>query len=261
MGDFRKLIKRIEQARRLAFPKFDRITLSPKAVQILANLFLNPDCRSDIDLTKFAKDKPVKLNQISAHIITAAPNTLAKYAQDHYKVRISESDILKCFALDHAKAIQENRIDIKLSPSYGLAHLLNISRVIKIKEIQEKKFIDLEKRIGAHTIIFKNVLVPDNLQVFKNQEVFHHFGIVVAAANTPRLIKLVDKIKREQKKEYFIYKMNQGVTKERKLIINTQDKADFHENLMEKIIVGNKKIKPPQPNLKDISKGKVIFSK
>ena len=255
-----QLIKNVEKVRRLAFPEFDQIILEPKAIQVLANLFLNPDCRSDIDLAKFIGPKPVKLSQISPHIITAAPSTLAKYAQDHQQLNITEQDILKCFALDHAEAIQANQLDIKFSPTYGLSHLLNISQVVKIKEIQRKKFVDLEKKFNNQKIFFKNILVPNNLEILKGQKVFHHFGVVVTIVDTPSLTKIANQIKKQQKENCFIYKKNQ-VTSLKKSIVDSKDKILFHENLMEKILVGCKRTRSPRLNLKNLSQGKITFTK
>ena len=278
-------VKKIEQARRLAFPDFDKISLGPKAVRVLANLFLNPDCQTDIDLSKFIKHKSIKLNQISPHIITAAPSTIAQYAKDHNKKRINQNDILKCFAIDHAQAIKDNCIDVSFSPCYSLSHILNVGRIIKIKQVhpvrgrfssktvrvsernsasngvQEKKIVDLEKKVKDQVIIFKNILVPFDLKVFKNQQVFYHFGVVVALAHTPKLIGLANEIKKQQKKEHFIYKMNQRAKKRRKLIIDAQDKTIFHEDLMEKIILGNQGIEPAKPDFKTTGKRKIVLQK
>ena len=214
MGKFGESIKKIEEARRLTFPEFDRIVLKSAAVRVLAHLFLSPDCRANVDLAKFADKEQVKLSQISAHILTAAPSALAKYAQEHHKLIISQADILECFALDHARTIKMNQLDTKFSPAYALAHLLNISQVIKIKKVQGKIFVDLKRKFDTSQIVFKNVLVPDDLRVLKNQEVFHHSGVAVAVANTPTLIELADKIKLAQEKDEFIYEISQKAADE-----------------------------------------------
>lgn len=234
MDTFSQLIKTVEKARRLAFLKFDQITLDPEAVQILANLFLNPDCKSNIDLSKFISSEPVKLNQLSPHIITAAPSTLAKYAQDHHKLNITGSDILRCFALDHVKNIQDDKI--RSSSSQKLSHLLNVGRVIKSKKIGRKKIVDLEKNFDNEKIFFKNIFIPDNLEIFKNQEVFYHFGVVVAAVNNQKLVKLANEIKVEQIKNCSIYRINREAKRKTKSIIDSQNKNYFHGNLMEKIL-------------------------
>ena len=238
MDIFLQLIKNIEKARRLAFPEFDQITLEPRAVQILANLFLNPDCKSNIDLSKFISPEPVKLNQLSPHIITAAPSTLAKYAQDHQQLNITENDILRCFALDHVKTVQVDKI--RFSSSQKLSHLLNIGQVVKSKKIGRKKIVDLEKIFNNQKILFKNIFIPDNLEIFKNQEVFYHFGVVVAVVKNQKLAELSDEIKVKQIKNHSIYRINREAKEKSKSIIDSQNKTLFHENLMEKIILPKK---------------------
>lgn len=260
MGSYKGLMQKIEQARRLAYPDFDKIILTPQAVQILAHLFLNPDCQSDIDLSTFITKKSVKLKHLSLHIITAAPATLAQYAKDHDKLKINERDILQCFALNHAHAIEQSHIDTTFSPSYSLTHLLNIGKIINITSTKTKKMVDVEKKANGHRITFKNVVVPNALKIFKNQKAFHHFGVVIAIANTPNLVKLAHKITAEQKKQYFIYKMNQRAGKNKKIIINMQDKTIFQKNVMGKIIAGLNTPSSP-PNINNIRKGKITFSK
>ena len=76
-----KQIKAVEAVRRLNFADFDQIELTGDAVRILVNLFLNPDCMSDINLEQYIKEEKVKLADLSKHIITACPSTLAKYAE------------------------------------------------------------------------------------------------------------------------------------------------------------------------------------
>ncbi len=248
----------LEQARRQAFPDFDRISLEPAAMRILANLFVNPDCNSDADLAGFVTQDSVLLKQISLHIITAAPSTLAKYAQDHNRLEILEEDILRCFALDHAEALQENKIDRKYSPAYALAHLLNVCRVDGLRNLGKRQLVRLVKETAQGRITFSDVVVPENMKLKIGQLVFQHFGVVVALAHNNHLVKLAETIEKKQREHFFTGRINQQTANE---IIDSQDKRLFHENLLEKIIKGKSNLKKVKLKAEKTAKGKIIFQK
>jgi len=174
-----KQIKIVEKVRRLSFADFDKIELSRGGVAIIANLFLNPDCITDVNLESYLKYKTVKLSDISRHIITAAPATLAAYAQSHNKLYLDRDDIVECFVLDHLQTLADNKIDKFKGCIYALAHTMSQATVRSVREDDAVFIVELEQG----DLVYQNVIVPMSLEVKKGQLVWHHFGVVVDIAS------------------------------------------------------------------------------
>jgi len=205
------IIQNLEKARRLAFPSFAKIVLEPSAVRLLVNLFLHPGCKSDINLAKFLTGQPVNLTEISPHIITAFPSQLAKFASKKNKIRISENDLLECFALDHVNSVEENQKSLLFEPAYALAHVLTIGKVKSLQTLENRHLAEVLVKVCEHEITFKHVLVPLDLPVRVNQVVFHHFGVVVAKADSQALKNLASQLQKRQNKKGFLQKITKQI--------------------------------------------------
>ncbi|MBL7021775.1 hypothetical protein ISR92_00380 [Patescibacteria group bacterium] len=175
MAFTKKQIELVEKTRRLSFVDFDKIKVSGDGLRIISNLFLNPDCLIDINLEDYIDKEFVLLADISKHILTAAPATLAQYAQEHKKLYLSRDDVIKCFALDHLNTIENNEIIKLKGASYALAHTLSIANIIKIYESEGATIAELE----GDNIVYRNVIIPNNLNVVVGNIVWQHFGVVV----------------------------------------------------------------------------------
>jgi len=202
----RNIIINLEKARRLAHPDFETIVLEPEAVRILVHLFIHPGCKSDINLATFATGVPVPLSAISPHIITAFPSQVASFAQRTGITEISAAHLLECFALDHADAVEENAELIGMPPAYALAHVLTTGTVTHAQRVGQRQLVELEVVLAGGAVHFSHVLVPPGLQAAKEQTVFHHFGVVVAAAGSERLKTFARRLAREQQRKSFIQK-------------------------------------------------------
>ncbi len=245
----------LQKVRQNTFPHYHKITLDREALRLISYLFLNPDCRADIDLFSLP-GKILKLSDIGQHIITAAPATLAKYAQQKNILHLTQADILQCFALDHATDIHNNNIATKNNPFYALAHLLNFSQVKKIYFFSQQKFADLESRLPWGKIVFKKVLIPSSLKISENDFGYHHFGVVVATDY--KSDKLASIIYKQQINN--IYTVGwQKETIRKKIIIDFTNQNIFKQNVVDNILHPQKvkSIKKPQ----DIQQGKIKFQK
>lgn len=200
------IVKNLEAARRLAFDDFDKIVLQPEAVEVLINLFLHPGCKSDMNLAKFLTGQTVPLTEISPHIITAFPSQVATYAKNNNKLRIKGVDLLECFALDHADAVEENYQFLKFTPSYALAHVLTIGTTTNVRNIENRQLVDVDVTVCDEPVKFSNVLVPGNMKVKEKQMVFHHFGVVVAKVTDKALKIFANKLQKTQDRKSFIQK-------------------------------------------------------
>lgn len=205
------LIQKLNMVRAKTLPCFKKIKCTPKAIDKISRLFLHPFCVSTVDLKKFIQNKPVKLATLSRYIITAFPNTISYYAKKRNKILIDQEDILECFALDHTEGIAENKIENIYSPSYALAHILTLCKLVNIREQQKNRVADLEYQYGIKKTIFKNVFVPPDLKVIKGQNVFHHFGVVVDCANNANLISLSKKLKAKQDRLEYLAKISKAI--------------------------------------------------
>lgn len=199
-----KVITNLEKARRLAFENFEDIVMEPEAVQILVHLFIHPGCKSDINLASFANGKSIPLADISSHIITAFPSQVAKYAHAKQVTRITGVDLLECFALDHVDAVEENIKHLMMEPSYALAHVLTIGKVIKVQHIEQRQLVTIEVSLSGKKIVFSHILVPSTLSVIQGQTVFHHFGVIVAVADSIQKKTLARNLQREQSQKAFL---------------------------------------------------------
>ena len=248
------VIEKLQQVRLATFPKYQDITLSRGALQLVANLFLNPDCQSDIDLISIKGGK-VRLYELGQHIITAAPSTLARYAEVHNLLHLTENDILKCFALDHATDIVNNKIDFKKNPHYALAHLLNLSQVEKKYIVRGRELCDLKTSTVWGQEIYQKVLVPKNLKVSKDEFVYHHFGVIVAKALNEKIAK---EIVKNKNKNVFIKSWSRATVK-KDIILDFSDQKLFTQDVLDNIL------HPQQvkiyKNPEDIKHGKIKFQK
>ncbi|MFH1668171.1 MAG: hypothetical protein ABH884_04095 [Candidatus Komeilibacteria bacterium] len=224
-----KQIKAVEAVRRLNFSDFDQIELTGDAVRILVNLFLNPDCMSDINLEQYIKEERVKLADLSKHIITACPSTLAKYADDHNQLLITRDDMIKCFSLDHLHAIADHKMEKVKNPSYALAHILTMAKIETMKDQQGQVLANLIQ----NKIVYKNVLVPSNLKVQTGQLVWHHFGVVIDEAQTQDYQQHY-----HQLDECYYWQMYNNVKKQ---TINFADQERFHKDIVHGILKEDQK--------------------
>lgn len=245
----------LQKVRQKTFPNYHKITLDRSALRLIGYLFLNPDCQADIDLFSLP-GKVVKLSDLGQHIITAAPSTLAKYAQQKNLLHLTKSDILLCFALEHATDIHDNKIDIKNNPYYALAHLLNFSQVKKINFFSQQKFANLESSFPWGKIIFKKVLIPTSLKVSENDFVYHHFGVIVAKEN--KADRLATKIYRQQINNSLITQWSKETIR-KKIIIDFAEQNIFQQNVVDKILHPQKVKVITKPQ--DIDQGKIKFQK
>ncbi len=235
------IVKNLEAARRLAFDDFDKIVLQPEAVEVLINLFLHPGCKSDINLAKFLTGQPVPLTDISPHIITAFPSQVANYAKDKNKLIISGVDLLECFALDHADAVEENYKFLKFTPSYALAHVLTIGTANNIRNVDNRKLVDIEVTVCNEKINFSNVLAPGHMEVKDQQMVFHHFGVVVATVSDKSLKIFANKLQLSQDKKSFIKKTVKQVLGKEIESIDYAKESFFRVDMTGQIINESKK--------------------
>jgi hypothetical protein len=248
------VIDKLQQVRIATFAKYQDITISRGALQLIANLFLNPDCQSDIDLISL-KGRKIRLFELGQHIITAAPSTLARYAQTHNLLLLNENDILKCFALDHATDIVNNKIDFKKNPHYALAHLLNLSQVEKKYITKGRELCDLKTSTNWGQEIYRKVLIPKNINISVGEFVYHHFGVIVAKANDEKIAK---EIVKNKNKNIFIKSWSR-LTVKKDITLDFSDKKLFSQDVLDNILhpYKVKVYKNPQ----DIKQGEIKFQK
>lgn len=235
------IIGKLEQARRLAFPEFENIVLQPEAVQVLVNLFLHPGCKSDINLAKYLTGLPVKLSEVSPHIITAFPSQVAKFAARKGITTITSADLLECFALDHTDAVEENQRVLGMEPSYALAHVLTIGTARSVKSLELRQLATLDVVVCKEQVEFSHVLVPSGLTLKVGQKVFHHFGVVVATVSSPSLALLAMKLQKEQDKKSFMKKTIKQVIGADVQTIDYAKEAFFKVDMAGNIIKESKK--------------------
>ncbi|OGY92622.1 MAG: hypothetical protein A3B31_02380 [Candidatus Komeilibacteria bacterium RIFCSPLOWO2_01_FULL_53_11] len=186
----REIIDKLQAVRRATFRQYDDVTLDRGALTIFARLFVNPDCRSDIDFFSIDKNNE-KLSELGEHIVTAGPSTVAQYAERHGRMHITEQDLLRCFALDHAADVMHNHVADEKNPLYAFAHILHLSRVLALREIEEHTVADVRTKTPWGTVTFRNLVVPKGLSVEKGNYVYHHFGVVIAKADDATLAQSI----------------------------------------------------------------------
>ncbi len=192
------LLQRLNKVRRQTLPHFDEIYLSRQAVFVLANIFLNPDCQSTISLYKFLSLPKVSLSEISKYIITAAPVTLAKYANRHNRFYLTREDIIKCFALDHYHDLSCRGIDQRLSTAYALSHLLTPAKIIKVHKHKHVYLADLQVDFDNNVFYFNKVALPPLLGARKGEMVWHHFGVIVDKCSSGQDRDLLERMRKDQ---------------------------------------------------------------
>jgi hypothetical protein len=235
------IINKLEQARRLAFPSFEKITLQPEAVKVLVNLFLHPGCKSDINLAKFLTGVPVKLSEVSPHIITAFPSQVAKFATRKGITDITAASLLECFALDHTDAVEENQRVLGMEPSYALAHVLTVGKIMAIQQAGIRQLCSLQVTVCNEPVGFSHILIPAGVTVVVGQKVFHHFGVVVETVSTPSLAMLAMKLQKEQDKKSFMKKTIKQVIGADVKVIDYSKEAFFKIDMTGNIIKESKK--------------------
>lgn len=230
------LLKKLNQIRQDVLPNFAKIKLTDQAVESTSRLFLHPFCINTADLRKINPGKTVKLSTLSQYILTGFPNTICFYAAKRKKTLIKNKDILECFALDHIAGVAENKIALIYSPAYALAHILTLCRVVRIRQRKEYILADLEYQFGEKKIAFHNVFVPPDLEVKKNQNVFHHFGVIIDSERNRDLSRLARTLSQKQKEiEYLCL-----VTKNTKKIIDFGQRGLYNFDLISYIIKQSK---------------------
>lgn len=235
-----EIVKNLEKSRRLSFPDFENIILEPEAVKILVHLFIHPGCKSDINLATFVTGKSVLLSALSPHIITAFPSQVASFAKRKGISTVSAADLLECFALDHADAVEENVEAVGMSPSYALAHVLTVGTVTESKHIDQRQLVDLDVSVAGGTVHFSHILVPNGLQVTNNQIVFHHFGVIVATTGEKSLKSFALKLAQEQAQKSFIKKTVSQVIGSGVSEIDYSKEAFFRVDMTGKLIEASK---------------------
>jgi len=225
----------LEKARIINFANFSDLTLDKSAVLLLKNLFLNPDCVSLSDLGQFAKKAKVKLKEVAREIITAAPQTIAKFSQRRGLTDLTASDILECFSLDHLTDIKNNKIAEFFSPGYAIGHSLLFGQIKDIRNTDNQKIATIVSNYGKKEIIFKNVLVPANLNVKKGSQVSYHFGVVVSICQLDDI--LTNNLKLKQAADENFNEWLSAYHTE-KVIIDYYQERVFQQKVFEKIITG-----------------------
>ncbi len=234
-----KLTVKLQHARRMAFANFDQLVISADATLLLANLFLNPDCKSKVDLYQFV-GQDNKLADISKYIITAAPVTLAKYANKHKVNKIGRENIIRCFSIDHAGDISHRGLDDRLSAAYALSHLMTAG---KIKEVQDRcrfRLAEIEVNWQNYTVLFKNIIIPSYLKVRVGDLVWHHFGVVIDKVKSKEDKKIMAKVKQQQFSQLLADWVD-GSIRETRGIINFANRYLFNRDLPNIIIKNNTK--------------------
>ncbi len=230
------LIQKLNENRKKTLPNFEKIKLTERAVKTVSKLFLHPFCVNTTDLKKFIKQSPVKLSTLSKHILTAFPNTISFYAEKHGKTLLRDQDILDCFAIDHQIALSENEIEKVYSPAYALAHILTVCKTTNLRTVSNNTLADLEYGFQTKKIIFKNAFVPRDLEIKKNQNVFHHFGVIIDSSANQRLVLLAQKLESKQKQIEYLTK----VSKQNKETIDFGKPGLYRFDLLSSIIAESK---------------------
>ncbi|MEK7583632.1 MAG: hypothetical protein AAB490_00160 [Patescibacteria group bacterium] len=223
----REIIDKLQKVRRETFRQYDDVTLDRGALTIFARLFVNPDCRSDIDFFSIDKDAE-KLSELGEHIITAAPSTVAQYAERHELQHVTQNDLLRCFALDHANDVMHNHVADEKNPLYAFAHILHLSRVSALREIEAHTVADVRTKTPWGTVTFKNLVVPNGLAVAKGNYVYHHFGVVIAQADDTTLAQSIVDL---QGKDPYMGSLRRSGGR-RRVSVDFGDAGVFHKDVL-----------------------------
>jgi len=248
----RETIDKLQAKRRETFQKYDEITLDQKAVSVFRNLFINPDCQADIDFATLTEPE-VNLAMLGDHIITAGPSTVAQYANRHDLIHITDADLLRCFALDHASDVHHNHVADKTNAVYAYAHILHVSRVISVADTEGYRTAELESRTVWAPVRFKHVFIPEDLNVKKGLYVYHHFGVIVANAQDKKeAISITDL----QKADEFISELARESAHKR-IVIDYANVTTFQRNVLSQMMKPQTaaQVKKPQ----DLKHSKIKF--
>ncbi len=219
-------------------------------------------------------------------MLTAAPSTLANYANKHNKVLLHHTDIVNCFATDHLEAIKDNKIDQIYNPVYALSHILLSGKINKMYEIGSQKFADIRtglnhvintREVGSDSsgvrdlvgydsyetgsdfskskdLLFRKVLIPKDLKVQKGELVWHHFGIVIDRYDYYN----EDKILSNQFGSPYFRLMSSKISRSE---IDFSDRKIFHRDILGKIIAEQKNLKNKKRIVSDPSISKIELPK
>lgn len=251
MENLTALAKKLAESRHKSLKNFDRIILNKEAAEIVVRLFYNPDCISTASLKDLIKSDQILLKNLSEYILTAAPITLANYANSHKRLALTEQDLISCFALDHQDAVQTNRIEKLYSPEYALSHILLAGKVFRIYKINSKNFADITSNYKNVKLLFRKVLIPENLKITKNARVWHHFGIVIALQNP-------DDLPARQLDHPYI---NVLLNNTKKLIVDFSDQEIFKRDIVGLILAEQKNLKRKKKIITDPAIKKIEISK
>jgi len=246
------IIEKLQAVRARTFIDYQKITLDRDALKIVSHLFFNPECQSDIDLITLP-GKIIKLKDLGEHIITAGPSTLAKFANNHNIKHLTKADLLKCFALDHARDVKDNKVIENKNAFYALAHILNVSQVVKIYPLANSKACRLEIKTIWGSIIFKHVIIVPNLDIKIGEFVYHHFGVVVAKVEDKKLAKEIVSL---QKGDEFTSKLFRQ-TGQKDVVIDFSLPNIFHKDVTGQIMHPEKVKQVKHPG--DIVKKQIKF--
>lgn len=246
------IIEKLQGVRAKTFADYQDITLDRDALEIVARLFLNPECQADIDLLTLPGEV-IKLKDLGEHIITAGPSTLAKFAEKYNIKHLTKADLLRCFAIDHAQAVKDNKIVEKKNAFYALSHILNVSQVVKIYLLDNSKACQLRTKTDWGSIIFEHVMVASGLHLKIGEYVYHHFGVVVAKVKDD---KLAQEIVKMQKGDEFMSKLLRQAGR-KKIVINFSSPNIFYKDVVGQIMNPGKVKQVEEPA--DIVKKKIKF--
>jgi len=246
------IIKKLQAVRASTFIDYQDITLDRDALEIVAHLFFNPECQSDIDLMTLPGEV-IKLKSLGEHIITAGPSTLAKFANNHSIKHLTKSDLLKCFALDHARDVKDNKVIENRNAFYALAHILNVSQTVKVYALANSTACQLRTKTIWGGIIFKHVIIVPNLDIKIGEFVYHHFGVVVARADNKQLAKEIVSL---QKGNEFMSKLFRQAG-QKDVVIDFSSPNIFHKDVTGQIL-HPERVKPVK-HPEDIVKKQIKF--
>lgn len=250
----REIINKLQAKRRETFQQYDAITLNQRAVKVFRNLFINPDCQADIDFATLTEPK-VNLATLGDHIITAGPSTVAQYANKHKLMHITDADLLRCFALDHAADVHHNHVADKTNTIYAYAHILHVSRVMSVADTEGYRTAELESHTTWAPVRFMHVFIPEGMVVKKGQYVYHHFGVIVAHAHDEKEAASITML---QKSDEFISELARSSAHKR-IMIDFADVGIFQKNVLGQMMKPQTvaQVKRPQ----DLQHGKIKFQR
>ena len=225
------IVERIETARRLTCSNYDEVLLTGPAVELLARIFLNPACRADTDLAGLISGETTPLPNIGRHIVTEAPITLARFAQQHNRPTLEPKDLLSCFALDHVSQVSGHHLDRRLSAAFAFSHILTVGKIRDLRIVDSETLVDLDVELAADHLDYINVFLPEGMAARVGQLAFHHMGVVVAVADTPALMDLAGSISQQQREIPDMLRWEGGAAAETSRHLDLSDSRLFGTDL------------------------------